>query len=132
MGNDRVRDRLDDLFAPIVRTRIVRDSRFDSQHFVHLWLVALATYGVGDIVTTVTLLWFTDKVNELNAVVLFAVDAYGLAGFIALKLVAFLTAIGVSLLGAHTNDRFLYYLPPVALSLVGGFVTTFNIRLFIG
>jgi hypothetical protein len=132
MGNEGTSSSPGGAVTELLRTSVVRDSRFDSQRFVHLWLIALATYGVGDIVTTITLLWFTDRVNELNTVVLFAVETYGLPGFVALKLVAFGVALGVSLLGAATDDRFLYYLPPVVLSLVGGFVTAFNLRLFVG
>jgi hypothetical protein len=109
---------------------VIEESSFSEREFRQLWLIPLATYGVGDIVTTVTLLWFTDEVNELNAVVLFAVDAFGLAGFVGLKLVAFGACLGISLLGAHWEDAVVYYLPPATLSVVGVFVTAINLQLF--
>jgi hypothetical protein len=111
---------------------VVSQSKFDDRQFTQLWAITAATYGVGDIVTTVALIWFSESVTELNAAVLFAVDAFGLPGFVALKLVAFAVGIGVCLAGAATDDWVLYYLPPAALSVVGVFATTFNIRLLIG
>ena len=108
----------------------VDESRFDGEQFVHLWLVPLATYGVGDIVTTVTLLWFTDRVDELNVLILALVDAFGLAGFGALQLFVFGASIAISVLGARDDDPLLYYLPPVVLSVIGTFVTVVNLQLF--
>lgn len=110
---------------------IVRESLFKERAFSRLWLIPLATYGVGDIITTITLLWFTDKVNEFNAVILFVVDAFGLPGFVALKLLAFGVGIGVSVLGAHWDDWVLYYFPPAVLSVIGTFVTAINLQLFL-
>lgn len=111
---------------------LLAQSRFDEEGFTDLWTVALATYGVGDTVTTVALLWFSESVNEFNALVVLAVENFGLAGLVGLKLLAFGAALGVCLAGVRSDDPVLYYLPPAALSVVGGFVTAFNVRLFIG
>jgi hypothetical protein len=108
------------------------DTPFEDREFRRLWTVALATYGVGDVVTTVTLLYFTHQVEELNGVVLLVVDAYGQWGLVGLKIATFLVCIGVSVYGARTEDRLLFYLPPTVLAVVGAFATAYNLRLFVG
>jgi len=107
-------------------------SRFDENEFTRLWTVALATYGVGDTVTTVALLWFVGSLEEANALVRFAVDSFGLPGLVALKIAAFLVAIAVSVVGVRADDRALYVFPPAALAVLGGFLTAFNLRLLLG
>ncbi len=102
------------------------------EEFSRLWLVALATYGVGDVVTTITLLWFDGRVAEANGLLRAAVDAYGLAGLVGFKLVVFLVTIGVSLYGDRIDDSLLYYLPPAVLAVFGGFAAAFNLRLLLG
>ena len=108
------------------------ETPFEEREFTQLWLVATATYGVGDIVTTIAIIQFSERVAEGNALLASVVDAYGHAGLVGLKLAAFLVCIGVSLLGADDDDRLLYYLPPVLLTFVGSFFTVYNIRLLLG
>ena len=110
----------------------LEDTPFEPREFRRLWTVALATYGVGDIVTTVTLLYFTRRVSETNIVVQLVVEAYGQWGLVGLKFATFLVCIAVSVYGARTEDRLLFYLPPTALAVVGAFATAFNLRLFFG
>ncbi|MFB6251665.1 MAG: hypothetical protein ABEI27_08280 [Halobellus sp.] len=108
------------------------DTPFDATTFTWLWLLALATYGVGDVVTTIALIEYSPTVFEANLVIRASVDLFGTLGIVLLKYLAFGVAIGVSLLGAADADRFLYYLPPIALSLVGAFTTVYNVRLMLG
>jgi hypothetical protein len=108
------------------------DTSFEAREFRWLWTVALATYGVGDIVTTVTLLYFSRRVDEMNAVIQLVVGAYGQWGLVGLKFATFLVCITVCVYGARTEDKLLFYLPPTALAVVGAFATAFNIRLFLG
>jgi hypothetical protein len=110
----------------------LEDTPFDSREFRRLWTVALSTYGVGDIVTTITLLYFSHRVDEMNLLVQLAVGAYGRWGFVGLKLVSFLLCIAISVYGARTEDRLLFYLPPLLLAVVGAFATAFNFRLLVG
>ena len=105
-------------------------SNHDPRQFRRLWAIALATYGVGDVVTTIVLLQFLNTVNELNVLLESIVGLYGQAGLIAVKIAVFLIAIGVSLYGDRVNDWVLYYFPPTALAVIGGFATAFNLRLF--
>lgn len=109
----------------------VAESGCDGRQFVALWLLALATYGVGDTLTTVAVIWFSDGVIELNALIRLAVDAFGFPGLVALKLLAFAGAIGISLVGIADDDRFLYRFPAVTFSVFGGFVTTHNLWLLL-
>jgi len=111
---------------------VVTRSRFDASSFRRLWTITLLLYGVGDMATTTYLIWFSGTVEEANAAVLFVVDAWGLWGFVALKLLVFGVAIAIALIGARSNDRFLYYVPPVTLAVAGAFSTAFNLRLLVG
>jgi hypothetical protein len=105
---------------------------YDPTEFSRLWTVATATYGVGDVVTTIALVQFSDAVGEANAVLRAAIDAFGPWGLVALKLAAFFTCLGISLVGARDGDPALYYGPPALLAVVGGFVTAYNLRLLVG
>lgn len=108
------------------------DTPFDARTFTRLWLLALATYGVGDVVTTIALIEYSPTVSEANALIRLSIDHLGLLGLVLLKYLAFGVAIGISLLGAADADRFLYYLPPIVLSLAGAFTTIYNARLMLG
>lgn len=108
------------------------ETPFEVREFTRLWFAAAATYGVGDIVTTIAILQFSVHVVEGNLLLASVVDSYGHSGLVGLKLVAFLVCIGVSLLGADDADRLLYYLPPVLLTFVGSFFTVYNTRLLLG
>jgi hypothetical protein len=69
----------------------------------------------------------------MNAVVAAAMEQFGSIGLIALKIVILVASIGVSLYGlAVLRDRTVYYLPPVALALVGTFATAYNLVLLAG
>lgn len=105
---------------------------FDALEFSRLWFVATLTYGVGDVVTTLALIGYSNTVNEANALIAAAVGGYGEAGLIAVKLAVFGVCLAISLSSARAGDRLGYYLPPVVLSFVGAFTTALNIRLLIG
>lgn len=102
------------------------------REFTQLWTIAAATYGVGDIVTTVALIQFSSTVSEANFVVRTVTEAFGQSGFVALKFGVFLVCILLSVDAANNGDRLLYYLPPVVLSFIGAFTTALNIRLMLG
>ncbi|MFB6194187.1 MAG: DUF5658 family protein [Halobaculum sp.] len=108
------------------------DTRFSEREFTRLWTVALATYGVGDIVTTLAVIRLTDRIGEANPLVRVAVAQYGETGLIALKLAVFGLCLALSLSSARADDRWGYYLPPALLALVGGFTTALNLRLLVG
>ncbi|WP_251342763.1 hypothetical protein [Haloplanus halophilus] len=105
---------------------------YDDAEFSRLWLVATATYGVGDVVTTVALVRFSASVSEANALLRTAIEAFGLWGLVGLKLAAFFTCLAISLSGARDADDLLYYGPPAVLALVGAFTTAYNVRLLVG
>lgn len=116
-----------------VRDRLTLDGTpFAEREFSRLWFLAALTYGVGDIVTTAALVDYAPRVVESNALVRLAVETFGSAGLVGVKLVALLACLGVSLSSAHAADRLGYYLPPVALAVVGAFTTAFNVRLMLG
>jgi len=103
--------------------------RSRQREFYSLWIAATSTYGVGDIVTTIALVDFVSELREANPLVRWAMSAYGIEGLVAIKLAAFMILIWVSLLGSRDHDRFLYYFPPIVLTLVGVFLTASNLWL---
>ncbi|WP_435073255.1 hypothetical protein [Halorubrum sp. HHNYT27] len=99
------------------------------QEFYWFWIAATATYGVGDIVSTIAFLEYVPSINEANPVVIFALDALGLTGLVVVKLLVYLVMLWISVSGARDGDAFLYYFPPVLLTLVGTYLTVSNVRL---
>ena len=98
------------------------------ERFTLAWILALATYGVGDVVTTIWLVWFSPAHAEANPIVAGAISNFGGGGFLALKLLVFYAAIGVSLWGGvQYRDRLLVYGPPLVLTAVGLLVSTINL-----
>jgi branched-subunit amino acid permease len=83
-------------------------------------------------VTTIALIHFSDTVNEANVLVRAAVETFGQAGLVGLKLAVLLTCLGISVSAANDEDAFSYYLPPLVLTVVGAFTTTYNVRLLLG
>ena len=104
----------------------------ESSNFVRLWVLALATYGVGDIVTTIAIIEHSSDLREANALVRLSVDAFGIYGLALLKYAVFGITLAISLVAAADGDEFFAYLPPVVLSLVGTFTMVYNVRLLIG
>jgi hypothetical protein len=105
-------------------------TRFEERSFSRVWLVAAATYGVGDIVTTITIIWFIPWFTEANPVIRVAIEAFGGGGFLALKLLVFYAAIGISLWGGLLDDDpVLFYGPPVVLTIFGVLTTVLNLSL---
>lgn len=101
---------------------------FEASRFTTAWLFALATYGVGDVVTTIGLVWFSPSHVEANPIIAGAISAFGGGGFLALKLLVFYAAIGVSLWGGVMyKDRLMVYGPPFVLTLFGLLVSAINV-----
>lgn len=103
---------------------------FDSLEFYLLWLIVAATYGVGDVLTTMALV-DTPGLREANAVVAASLT-FGGGGLVALKLVAIGGCAAVSVWAALRRDRVLYYFPPFLLSVLGIVVTVHNLGLLLG
>lgn len=105
---------------------------FSPETFSRTWLAALAAYGVGDVVTTIALVWFSPLHVEANPVIAAAIAAFGGGGFLALKLLSFYACIGVSVWGGvRDDDPFLFYAPPVVLVVFGLFTTAHNVSLLL-
>ncbi|SHH61758.1 hypothetical protein [Halobaculum gomorrense] len=108
------------------------ETPFESGEFSRLWFLATVTYGVGDIVTTLALINYSERVSEANVLVATAVDWFGEFGLVGVKLAVFGACLAISLSSARAGDRFGYYIPPVVLSVLGAFTTALNLRLLIG
>lgn len=106
--------------------------QFDRAEFYGLWFLVAATYGAGDLLTTMTIVEASTEVVEANAVVAAAIARFGSAGLVALKIGVVLAAIGISVYGLVVlRDRTVYYLPPLALALMGTFATAYNLVLLL-
>jgi len=105
-------------------------SPFEEDSFRNAWLLALATYGVGDIVTTITIAYFSRIHVEANPIVNLSIDLFGGGGFLAMKLLVFYLCLGISIwAGRLEDDRLLFYGPPIFLALVGTVITGINLGL---
>ncbi|WP_459191330.1 hypothetical protein [Halosimplex sp. J119] len=103
-------------------------SSFDKVSFSRVWLLALTTYGVGDVVTTIALVYFSPLHTEANPLIRQAIMAFGGGGFLGLKLLVFYGCIGVSLwAGVADDDGLMFYAPPLVLAAVGLYVTVHNL-----
>lgn len=104
-----------------------------TDEFYWLWIVATTTYGVGDVVTTVALLYFEASVGEANALVRVATETFGLWGLVGVKLAVFFLCLGLHVFAIRdTDDPVVVYAPPAVLAVVGAFTTAFNLRLLFG
>lgn len=105
-------------------------SSFSVQSFSTVWALALATYGVGDVVTTIAIIYFVPMFTEANPAIRWAIQSFGGGGFLGLKLLVIYCCLGVSLWGGVLDeDPLLYYGPPALLTLMGVGVTLFNLNL---
>jgi hypothetical protein len=105
---------------------------FREDRFTAAWLLALAAYGVGDVVTTIGLVWFSPLHVEANPVIAGAIGLFGGGGFLGLKLLVFYAALGVSLWGGLPDeDAVLFYGPPLVLMGFGLLTTAINVSLLL-
>ncbi|WP_458185064.1 hypothetical protein [Haladaptatus sp. NG-WS-4] len=101
--------------------------------FYSLWILATAVYGVGDVVTTIALLDFSPTVDEANVLLRAAVETFGHAGLVGLKLAVFFACLGIHVYGIRdSEDWVVLYAPPVVLAIMGAFFTSYNMRLLLG
>jgi hypothetical protein len=103
------------------------------EEFYWLWIIATATYGVGDIVSTIALVYFHPQVGEANPLVRWAIAEFNLGGLVGLKLGVFLTFIAINVTMARRGaDPLLYYAPPAMLAVIGAYLTVWNIVVMAG
>ncbi len=99
----------------------------DEDRFRLVWLIAVATYGVGDIVTTTAVMFFDPGIQEANPLIREAAKSLGSLGVVPLKLAVFFAFIWVSVYFARNGDEWLSYAPPAVLTLTGSLVTVHNL-----
>lgn len=106
---------------------------FNVGWFWGAWTLAILAYGIGDVVTTIALVWSTPAYVEANPIIAGAIDAFGGGGFLGVKLLSFYGALGLSIWGGvGDEDHLLFYGPPLALALFGLVTTVFNLNLLLG
>jgi Flp pilus assembly protein TadB len=108
------------------------ETPFDDGGFVAVWAVAATTYGAGDTLTTLAVVWYSAVVTEANPVVAAVTSTAGVPGLVALKLAAFLCCLALALDAARRADRLGFYLPPATLAVLGALATTLNVLLLSG
>jgi hypothetical protein len=102
------------------------------REFYGLWFLAAATYGIGDIVSTVLAVFADPGLVESNPVVSIVLAEYGVLGFLIVKFMILVTLLWISVDGARSSDRFTYYWPPVVATAVGIALTGWNLWLLYG
>ena len=106
--------------------------RRDSAVFYGLWFLAAATYGFGDIVSTLLAVVTAPGIVESNPIVAGVLANYGIPGFLAVKLVILVVLVWISVGGARDDDRFTYYWPPAVATVLGTGLTGWNLWLLYG
>ena len=102
------------------------------REFYGLWFLAAATYGFGDIVSTVLAVFADPGLVESNPVVSVVLAGYGVPGFLVVKFVILVTLLWISVGGARSRDRFTYYWPPIVATALGTALTGWNLWLLYG
>lgn len=102
------------------------------REFYGLWFLAAATYGFGDIVSTLLAVVTGPGIVESNPVVAGVLAAFGIPGFLAVKFAILVALLWISVGGARSEDRLSYYWPPVVATLLGGALTGWNLWLLYG
>lgn len=92
-----------------------------------LWVIAVATYGVGDSVSTIIAVYLVDGLGEGNPLVAILLAEFGIQGLFALKLLVFVVAITINLYGRQRDDWVGYYGPPAFVALLGAVLTASNL-----
>lgn len=96
-----------------------------------MWIFAVTTYGVGDMVTTITILEFDVGVNEANLLLQQVFDSPGEAGLIGLKLAVFFLRLTETMVVVKYRDDWpMYYVPPLIRIGLVSTVTVNNMYLF--
>ncbi|ESS02504.1 MAG: hypothetical protein A07HR67_02837 [uncultured archaeon A07HR67] len=96
---------------------------------LRVWALVLATFGVGDGVTTAAIIWMSPAHSEANPVVRAAITNFGAGGLAGLKLLTIGVCLALSLWASTDDDQFMWYFPPLTLVLVGTMTTLINISL---
>ncbi|MDG5776656.1 hypothetical protein VB773_10205 [Haloarculaceae archaeon H-GB2-1] len=108
-------------------------SAVDTRRLTLPWLLAAATYGVGDVVTTIALVWFDPLHIEANPFVYAAIDSLEQVGLVGLKLGVFGFCFALSLWAAtDEEDVIALYGPPAILTIIGLTTTAHNLNLLFG
>jgi len=109
---------------------MLEGSSFSVDGFSRMWLVAAATYGVGDIVTTIAIVYFMPTLTEANPAIRLAIQTFGGGGFLGLKLLVLPRLYRNQSLGRGPRRRPRAVLrPPAVLTLFGIVVTGMNLGL---
>lgn len=106
--------------------------RRDSAGFYGLWFLAAATYGFGDIISTLLAVVTAPGIVESNPIVAGVLANYGIPGFLVVKFAILLVLVWISVGGARDGDRFTYYWPPVVATVLGTGLTGWNLWLLYG
>jgi hypothetical protein len=92
-----------------------------------LWAIAVATYGIGDSLSTIIAVYFVDGLGEGNPLVAVLLAEFGIRGLFGLKIIVFLVAVGINLQSKKRGDWLGYYGPPGFVALLGAVLTASNL-----
>lgn len=96
-----------------------------------LWGLALLTYGIGDIATTIWLVYGDPTLGEANPLIRWTIETLGIAGFLGLKLAAFVVGVGIGWTAVRRGSVVFYYAPPLGMIAFGLYATAVNLVLIL-
>lgn len=92
-----------------------------------LWMIAVATYGVGDSVSTIIAVYLVEGLGEGNPLVAVLLAEFGIRGLFGLKVLVLIVAITINLYGRQREEWLGYYGPPAFVALLGAVLTASNL-----
>lgn len=92
-----------------------------------LWAIAIATYGIGDSVSTIIAVYLVDGLGEGNPLVAVLLAEFGIRGLLGLKMLVFGIAVAINLQSRKRGDWLGYYGPPGFVALLGAALTASNL-----
>lgn len=113
------------------RDELLRWRTRASTEFYVLWGLAVATYGIGDIATTIVIVYFSPNLGEGNVLVHEVLSLLGVPGFLLLKLAIFGAGILISWKAVTRGSLLFYYAPPIGMILFGAYATLVNLALIL-
>lgn len=106
-------------------------SPWEAVSLTRLWVAAIATFVVGDVLTTTVVLSLSEIHTEANPLVREILRASGSLGLVGFKLLFVLVCVGLTV---RFRDRVVtpvLYGPPAAIGLIGLYATVHNAQVLV-
>ncbi len=113
------------------REELLRWRTRASTEFYVLWGLALLTYGIGDIVTTLWVVYGDPTLGEANPLIRWLLQTLSVPGFVGVKLAVFVIGARISWTAVTRGSVIFYYAPPLGMIVFGLYATAVNLVLIL-